>query len=437
MNTRRSIVTLGLGLALASILVWVPGSTSSPARAQTNTSGTPTATLDGAKAPRSQPNVPFEEFAIDGRSQERPGVVPRAIIASGINNGDFENGRDGSWTDYASNGWYVIEDNLPVAAHSGSWAAWLGAEHDHISYISQSVTVPSENPTLHYWLWINSDDVCGYDYGWVKINGSSVQTINLCLDDNTGGWAARSVDLSAYAGQPVTLEIRVETDSSLLSHLLIDDVTFTEAGGESLTYIPITLRNYWSGYFEDFNNPHSGWPSGDNDYLRYGFLNGEYQFYVKMKDFGVAISPGPADGRDLYLPNDYRVEVDARQVSAAAGAYGLRFGTGYSSDSYEFYQALVYPPSREFYLYKRMMNGSEAEIIAWTYSPAINQGSGSNHIEVERVGSKIELFINGSEVANISDSSFMGSGRDAGPAVYSYDDVPVDVRFDNFGASPP
>jgi hypothetical protein len=73
----------------------------------------------------------------------------------------------------------------------------------------------------------------------------------------------------------------------------------------------------------------------------------------------------------------------------------------------------------------------------WTYSPAINQGSGSNHIEVERVGSHIDLYMNSSQVASINDSSFVGSGRDAGLVVYSYNDVPVDVRFDNFEATPP
>ena len=41
---------------------------------------------------------------------------------------------------------------------------------------------------------------------------------------NTGGWVTHSVNLSAYAGQTVALQIRVETDSSLNSNLFVDDV---------------------------------------------------------------------------------------------------------------------------------------------------------------------------------------------------------------------
>ena len=118
-------------------------------------------------------------------------MAPFSTTSSGVANGDFENGRDGSWTEYDSNGWACIVDTLPVSAHSGNWAAWLGGAHNHISYISQSVNVPSENSNLGYWLWINSEDACGFDYGLVKINGSNVQSVDLCAANNTGGWAAR------------------------------------------------------------------------------------------------------------------------------------------------------------------------------------------------------------------------------------------------------
>jgi hypothetical protein len=437
MNSKRSIFTLGLGLALASILLWMPGSNYDPALAYKDKAGTPTAASDWARHPRSGQSVPSKEHTTGGQDQIQPGVTPHSAAASAVANGDFENGRDGSWTEYASNGWDIVTNILPVAAHSGSWAAWLGGEHDHISFISQSVTVPSQNSELHYWLWINSEDECGFDYGGVRVNGSNVQVFELCENNNTGGWAARSVDLSAYAGQSVTLEIRVETDSSLFSHLLIDDIAFSGAGGASLTYLPINLKNYWSGYFDDFSDPNSGWITGDNRYFKYGYLNGEYQIYIKMARMGPGITPGPADGRDLYLASDYRVEVDARTASAVAGTYGLRFGIEYSSDSFEAYQVVVWPPSGEFILDKRTMDGTWTTIVHWTYSSAINRGSGTNHIEVERVGSKIEIYMNGVEVANVTDGTLLGSGRDAGLVAYSGDSTGVDVRFDNFAASPP
>jgi bacillopeptidase F (M6 metalloprotease family) len=53
-----------------------------------------------------------------------------------------------------------------------------------------------------------------------------VDTNNLSSSTKTGGWVTHSVNLSAYAGQSVTRQIRAETDSSNKSNLFVDDVTF-------------------------------------------------------------------------------------------------------------------------------------------------------------------------------------------------------------------
>jgi len=98
--------------------------------------------------------------------------------------------------------------------------------YDDISYIQQQVTVLSSRPYLTYWHWIASADYCGYDFGGVLINGSVVDVYDLCATENTGGWVKHIVDLSSYAGQLVTLQIRVETDSSDNSNLFVDDVSF-------------------------------------------------------------------------------------------------------------------------------------------------------------------------------------------------------------------
>ncbi len=58
--------------------------------------------------------------------------------------------------------------------------------------------------------------------GGVIINGSSVVDVyDLCISENTGGWSKHVVNLGAYAGQLVTLEIRTETNSILNSNLFI------------------------------------------------------------------------------------------------------------------------------------------------------------------------------------------------------------------------
>jgi hypothetical protein len=145
----------------------------------------------------------------------------------GVVNGDFEDGPTG-WTEYSTHPWDLIVRDFPssVTPHSGSWAAWLGGENDNESYLEQQVTVPPGGPYLAYWHWIRSSDLCGNDLGGVLINGSTVEQYDLCLSQNTGGWAKHVVDLNAYAGQTVWLRIRVETNSLLMSSLFVDDVSF-------------------------------------------------------------------------------------------------------------------------------------------------------------------------------------------------------------------
>ena len=113
-----------------------------------------------------------------------------------------------------------------MTPHGGSWAAWLGGEFDDISYVQQSVGVSAGTPYLAYWHWIASADACGYDYGGVLVNGTVVDVYTLCTTSSTGGWVKHVVNLSAYAGQIVTLQIRVEADSSGNSNLFVDDVAF-------------------------------------------------------------------------------------------------------------------------------------------------------------------------------------------------------------------
>jgi uncharacterized repeat protein (TIGR01451 family) len=150
-----------------------------------------------------------------------------------VQNGDFENGRDGSWTEYSSNGFTLIGKFfdpwafLPVLPHGGDWVVWLGGASDEISSITQQVTVPAGSSTLSLWYWAASqEDTCGNDFGQVKIGNTVVGTFDLCETGNTGQWAKRTLDLSAYAGQSVSLQIRAQTNGALNSNLFIDDVAF-------------------------------------------------------------------------------------------------------------------------------------------------------------------------------------------------------------------
>lgn len=427
MKTKQLFVIFALGLTVA-LSSFILGFICDPVRADPNRNITPMS----AKAQTSASFPTSVALKSERLLHTRLEASSFSSTSTGIVNGDFESGPTG-WVEYSLQGWPIMlhKDDLPVSPHGGNWAAWLGRSNDEISYISQTVTIPSRNAALTFWEWIDSNDVCGCDFAWVRINNVNAETIDLCWDNNSGSWVRRTVDLSAYAGQTVSLQIRVETDDSLHSNYLVDDVALGEATGEHYIYLPLALRNFWAGYFDDFSNPSSGWIVGEDENVIYRYLNGEYQIYLKRGDWGSAITP------DLLLPNDYRIEVDARKVSTGVCSYGLVFGARWTADSWETYQVVVWPTDGQFLVEKRTLEGSWITIQDWTYSSAINLDYGTNRIRVDRIGTAIRVYINGAMVANVTDGSFTGPGRDAGIRAYSYWDVPVDVRFDNFRASKP
>ncbi len=149
-------------------------------------------------------------------------------FGGGLVNVGFESGNTG-WTVYSSNARTVIRTSFvgSVTPHTGSWAAWLGGADDELTTLGQlNLSVSSSAPYLTYWRWIASADYCGYDYGYVTVNLTNVETFDLCDDYDTDGWVKQVLDLSAFAGQAVSLTFQADLDDSLNSNLFIDDVAF-------------------------------------------------------------------------------------------------------------------------------------------------------------------------------------------------------------------
>ena len=82
---------------------------------------------------------------------------------------------------------------------------------------------------LHYWYLIGSEDICGYDYAGVYVNGNSVKTYNLCSSYNSSGWVHQVIDLSIYTGSIINIEFFADTDSSYNSNFFMDDVSITNS----------------------------------------------------------------------------------------------------------------------------------------------------------------------------------------------------------------
>ncbi|MFJ5882370.1 M4 family metallopeptidase [Kitasatospora cineracea] len=146
------------------------------------------------------------------------GCTPAQLLG----NPGFETGTASPWT--ATSG--VVNNSTSQPAHAGSWKAWMdGYGSSHTDSLTQTVTVPAGcKATLSYWLHIDTAETTtstAYDKLTVTVNGTTVASYSN-LDKNTG-YAQKSVDLSAYAGQSVTVKFNAVEDVSLQTSFVIDD----------------------------------------------------------------------------------------------------------------------------------------------------------------------------------------------------------------------
>ncbi|WP_425471934.1 M28 family peptidase [Streptomyces piniterrae] len=136
-------------------------------------------------------------------------------------NGGFENGT-APWTGDTG----AIGAHSGRSAHSGSRFAWLGGYGSSATdSLSQSVTVPSgcAKATLTYWLHIDTDetDRVAYDTFRVKVGNTTLTTLS--NTDAATGYTQRTLDLTPYIGQQITLTFTATEDASLQTSFVIDD----------------------------------------------------------------------------------------------------------------------------------------------------------------------------------------------------------------------
>ena len=138
----------------------------------------------------------------------------------------MSSGDNGDWTTYSLLGYETIFTK--DFAHSGSWLSWLGGADNEVGYIEQTLLVPVDKPILTYWGWIDLEETdCGVDFVSYVINNVTYFGYNLCDQMNTNGWGLASINLSDYAGEPTTFQIRVTTNSTDISDLYLDDFAFS------------------------------------------------------------------------------------------------------------------------------------------------------------------------------------------------------------------
>jgi len=159
-----------------------------------------------------------------------PSAAAACTPAQAVTNGGFESGTS-PWSQSSTT---VITSRSGQTAHGGSSFAWLdGTGGTHTDTLTQSVTIPAgcSSATLSFWLHIDTAETTSsvaYDKLTAKIGSSTLATYSN-LDKNTG-YVKKSLDVSAFAGQTVSLAFTGTEDSSLQSSFVLDDLALDTSG---------------------------------------------------------------------------------------------------------------------------------------------------------------------------------------------------------------
>ncbi|WP_435861037.1 M28 family peptidase [Streptomyces nigrescens] len=140
-----------------------------------------------------------------------------------LTNGGFESGTT-PWTGDTG----AIGAHTGQSAHSGSRFAWLGGYGSSATdSLSQSVTVPAgcAKATLTYWLHIDTKETERVVYDTFKVKVGSTTLTTLSNTDASSGYTQRTLDLTPYIGQRITLTFTATEDASLQTSFVVDDAT--------------------------------------------------------------------------------------------------------------------------------------------------------------------------------------------------------------------
>ncbi len=146
-----------------------------------------------------------------------------------LGNPGFETGSLAPWA--GSSG--VVNNSSSEPPHSGTWDAWLdGYGTTHTDTLSQAVTLPTGCTTYEAGFWLHVDTAetsttTAYDTLKVQLlnaSGSVLTTLATYSNlDAISGYAQHSFNLSAYAGQTVTLKFTGTEDNIDQTSFALDD----------------------------------------------------------------------------------------------------------------------------------------------------------------------------------------------------------------------
>ncbi|GIF51471.1 subtilisin family serine protease [Asanoa ferruginea] len=143
-------------------------------------------------------------------------VVGNSSLETGTTPWSANSGVIGAWSSYGYPG------------HTGTRSAWLGGQgQTHTDYVSQSVTIPAActSAVLRYWVRITTAENDGQVWDRLTVTMGSTTVASATNLDANAAYAQKTVDVSQFRGQTVTLRFNGVEDQSLQTSFVIDDVT--------------------------------------------------------------------------------------------------------------------------------------------------------------------------------------------------------------------
>ncbi|MFF2147536.1 putative Ig domain-containing protein [Kitasatospora sp. NPDC058190] len=149
-----------------------------------------------------------------------------------LTNPGFEAGTTAGWTETNTSGTSTINSSSSEPPHSGTYDAWLdGYGSTNTDTLAQTVTLPAgcSSYTFSFWLHIDTaaSNTTAFDTLKVTANGTTLATYSNV--NAATGYQQHSFNLSAYAGQTVTLKFTGAEDYTKQTSFVLDDTAVNVA----------------------------------------------------------------------------------------------------------------------------------------------------------------------------------------------------------------
>jgi hypothetical protein len=175
---------------------------------------------------------------------------------------------------------------------------------------------------------------------------------------------------------------------------------------------------------DDFSNVNSGWDRSTTQNGTTDYANGGYEIKVITTDLTKWANPSQS------FQNDVRIEVDATKIGGPDdNAFGVQCRYKDVDNYYFFYISSdgfagigIHSAGSS-----TIISSSDGNMVA---DSNINQGPATNHIRADCIGSDLNLYVNGTQIATATDSTITGS--DVGLIAKTFKVAGTDILFKNF-----